>query len=153
VFARVAASAILGRMPYRGRTHARRASVVVCGTLAVAVAAGCGGSDTPGYCSARSNLQDSAKGLVSAASSGGVSGLQSQLTKIQDDAKTLVSDAKKDFPTETSAMESSINGLQSAVKALPSDPSAAQLTAIIAEASSVVTSVKSFYDATSSECD
>jgi hypothetical protein len=152
VFAGAAASMMLDRMPSRTRNHTRRASILVCGTLAVAVAAGCGGSDKPGYCQDRSDLQDSVKGLVSAASSGGVSGLQKQLTQIQSDATSLVSDAKKDFPTETSAMQSSIDGFESAVKALPSDPTPSQLTAIVAEASSVVTSVKSFYDATKSEC-
>ena len=119
----------------------------------VAFAAGCGGSDKPGYCADRTTLENDVKGLVDATKSGGKSGLESQVTKIQSDATTLVSAAKDDFPTETSAITSSIDTFESAIQALPSDPSAAQIAAIAAGAASVVTSVKDFYDATKSECD
>jgi hypothetical protein len=128
----------------------RLLAVVVAATL-VAVA-GCG-SSKPSYCSDRTNLSNSVKGLPGALSSGGVSGLQSQLTKVQSDASTLASSAKGDFPSQTAAITSSIDALSSAVKGLPSSPSATQLASVASGAANVVNSVKAFTDASRSKCD
>jgi len=123
------------------------------GILAVATAAmlaGCGGK--PAYCSDLTTLQASVKDLPSAASSGGVSGLQAQLTKIKGEAQTLQSSAKSDFPSQSSAVESSISQLEASFKALPSKPTAAQAAALGLNASAVVNSVNAFTSATSSKC-
>lgn len=114
-------------------------------------AAGCG-SSKPGYCSARTDLENSVKGLTSLNLSSGVSGLEAQVRKIENSATKLVSQAKSDFPNQTQAIESSVNSLSSAVKGLPSNPSAGQIASIAADASKVVSSVKSFTGATSSKC-
>jgi len=114
--------------------------------------AGCGGSSKPAYCSDRSSLESSVKGLTSLDASSGISGLKAQLNTIQSDATKLVSSAKSDFPSQTSAIKSSVAALQSAVKALPSHPSATELGTVATAAASVVSSVKSFTDATSSQC-
>jgi hypothetical protein len=123
--------------------------LVAAGLVGVA---GCGGSSKPAYCSDRSNLESSIKGLTSLSASSGISGLKTQLTTIQSDANKLVSSAKSDFPSQTSAIKSSVAALESAVKALPSNPSATQLGPVAAAAASVVNSVKSFMDVTSSKC-
>jgi hypothetical protein len=137
------------------RDGARRARVRLPVTMVAAVAivalAGCG-SSKPAYCSDRTNLENSIKGLTSLNVSSGISGLTSQLTKIKSDATTLVSSAKSDFPTQTNAVESSVNSLESAVKALPSSPSATQIAAVAADAANVVSSVNSFVDASKSKC-
>ena len=127
--------------------------VAVCVLPAVAViaVAGCG-SSKPAYCSDRTNLENSIKGLSSLTSSSGISGLRSQISTIQSDATSLVSSAKSDFPTQTSAVKTSVDTLQTAVKALPSSPSASQFAAIALDASNVVSSVKSFSDASKSKC-
>jgi len=125
---------------------------VVCIPLAALVAlAGCG-SSKPAYCSARTNLESSVKGLTSLNTSSGISGLKAELEKVQTDASTLVSEAKTDFPSQTSAISSSMDSLTSAVKALSEAPSASQIATVASSASSVVSSVKSFMDATSSKC-
>jgi hypothetical protein len=113
---------------------------------------GCGGSSKPAYCSDRSNLESSIKGLTSLNASSGISGLKTQLKTIQSDATKVVSSAKSDFPSQTSAIKSSVAALESAVKALPSHPSATQLGPVATAAATVVSSVKSFTDATSSNC-
>lgn len=118
---------------------------------ALVAVAGCG-SSKPAYCSDRTNLENSIKNLPSATSKSGVSGLKTQITTIQSDATTLVNSAKSDFPTQTSAVKSSVDSLQSALKALPSSPSAAQVAAIAANSATVVSSVKSFVDASKSKC-
>jgi hypothetical protein len=123
-------------------------------TIAVAlvVVAGCGGSGKPAYCTDRSNLQSSVQGLKSAASSRDVDGLKSSATKVQSDATSLVNAAKGDFPTETSAVKSSVDTLKGAVNALPASPSAQDLAPVVTGAASVVTSVQSFSDASKSKC-
>ncbi len=117
--------------------------------IAVIALGGCG-SSKPAYCTARSNLSNSVKGLTSP--EGGLSGLQAQLKKIQTDATSVVNSAKSDFPNETSAIKSSVDGLSTAVKSLPSNPSAGQIAAIAPAAANVVNSVKSFSSAASSKC-
>ncbi len=124
------------------------ACVAAVGLIALA---GCG-SSKPAYCSDRTNLENSVSGLTSLNASSGISGLESQLKKIQSDATTLVNSAKSDFPSQTSAVKSSIDALSTAVKALPSNPSAAQIASLATSAASVVSSVKSFTDASSSKC-
>ena len=109
--------------------------------------AGCGNSK-PAYCTDRTNLENSIKGLTSS----GVSGLKTQLKQIQSDATTLVNSAKGDFPSETSAITSSVTALKNSVTALPSSPTAAQVATATRDAASVVSSVKSFVDASNSKC-
>ena len=124
------------------------ACALVVGAIAVA---GCG-SSKPAYCSARTNLENSVKGLTSLNVASGVSGLESQLKKIESNATKLVSQAKGDFPSETQAIKSSVDSLTAAVKGLPSNPSAGQIAAVATDASKLVSSVKSFTDASSSKC-
>jgi hypothetical protein len=135
-----------------GRARARhggRARVLLASAAAitaVALAAGC--SSKPAYCTDRTNLENSVKGLTSA----GISGLKAQLTQIESDATALVNSAKSDFPNETSAISSSVGALKNSVTALPSSPSAAQVATVTKDAANVVSSVKNFTDATSSQC-
>src|SRR4249919_1458343 len=138
--------------PGHKRSRARQDSAWVRVPLVLAAAtavslAGCG-SSKPAYCTDRTNLQNSVKGLTSS----GVSGLKSQLKQIQSDATTLVDSAKSDFPSETSAITSSVNALKSSVTALPSSPSTAQIATATRDAAGVVSSVKSFVDASNSKC-
>jgi hypothetical protein len=139
--------------PGHKRSRARQGSAWVRVPLVLAAAAtavtlaGCS-SSKPGYCTDRTNLENSVKGLTSS----GVSGLKSQLKQIQSDATTLVDSAKSDFPSETSAITSSVNALKSSVTALPSSPSTAQIATATRDAASVVSSVKNFVDASNSKC-
>jgi hypothetical protein len=93
-------------------------------------------------------MENSVKGLTST----GISELKSQLTKIESDANALVESAKSDFPNETSAISSSVSALKNSVTALPANPSAGQIATVTKDAASVASSVKSFTDATSSQC-
>ncbi len=134
-----------------GRTSIRRPLAMITAVALLALA-GCGGSSKPSYCSDRSSLESSIKGLPSAATSGDVSSLKSQVASIKSDASSLVNAAKSDFPSQTNAIKSSVGSLDSAVNALPPSPSPAQIAAIATDAASVVNSVKSFSSATSSKC-
>jgi hypothetical protein len=137
-----------GHTRSRGRQGGWVRVPLVLAAAATAVGlAGCG-SSKPAYCTDRTNLQNSVKGLTSS----GVSGIKTQLKQIQSDATTLASSAKSDFPSETSAITSSVNTLKSSVTALPSSPSATQIATVTRDAASVVSSVKSFVDASNSKC-
>jgi len=123
--------------------------------LAVAATAltACGGSSKPGYCSDKSNLESTVKGLTSVDIRGnGLDALTTQLQKVETDAKTLVASAKTDFPSETSAISSSVDTLVGAIKQLPSSPSAADLVALGGDVTSVTSAVKGFTQAVGSKC-
>jgi len=124
-----------------------RVPLVLAAAATAVTLAGCS-SSKPAYCTDRTNLTNSVKGLTSS----GVSGLKSQLKQIQTDATTLVNSAKGDFPSETSAITSSVSALKNSVTALPSSPSTAQIATAAKDAASVVSSVKSFVDASNSKC-
>ena len=152
MFTRILNGLVPPRSAHRGRI-AVLVPVALFAIAALITAAGCGGSSSkPAYCSDRSSLQSDIQGLSVPTSSSDISGLKSQLTKIQSDATALVSSAKSDFPSETSAIKSSVDTLSSAVNALPSNPSTSEIAAVAVDAGAVTSSVKSFMDATSSKC-
>jgi hypothetical protein len=140
-----------------GRSRARQVDVwarVLLALVAVAgvVALASCSSSKPAYCTDRTSLENSVKGLTSLNASSGVSGLKTQVTTIQSDATAVVSSAKGDFPSQTSAITSSVDALKSSVTALASSPSAAQIATVTKDAASVVSSVKNFTDASNSKC-
>ena len=126
-------------------------------TLAAAalVAAGCGSSDKPDYCSNVSDLQQSVDDLKNIQlQSGALSTVQTNLQKVQSDANAVVNSAKQDFPSQTSALESSVSNLSTAIKQLPSpSPGARELASLVPEINSVVTAAKNLSSATKSACD
>ncbi len=105
------------------QTPAIRLVVLALAACLLLAAAGCG-SSKPGYCADRTRLESSIKSLTSLNPSNGLSGVEAQLKTIQSDANALVASAKSDFPTEASAIRTSIDTLASSVRALPSNPSA-----------------------------
>ena len=137
-------------LPLPNAPRTRVAAFLVAAAV-VALLPGCS-SSKPGYCTDRTNLQNSVKALTELNVSSGVSALKSHVTQIQQDATTLVNSAKNDFPSQTSAVTSSVNALKTSVTGLSSNPSAAQVAAITKDGKSVVTSVNSFMDASNSAC-
>lgn len=118
------------------------------------VAAGCGGGSKPEYCSNVSDLQQSVDDLKSVQlESGAISTLQTDVQKVQSNANAVVSSAKQDFPSETSALESSVSSLSTTIKQLPPAPTPQQLLPLAPQISSVVTAAQDFSSTTSSACD
>ena len=71
---------------------------------------GAGTSGTqPAYCADRATLNTAVDGLTVPTSSDQLADLQAQLTTIQSDTTALVDSAKSDFPSETSAISSSVS--------------------------------------------
>jgi|tagenome__1003787_1003787.scaffolds.fasta_scaffold19990560_2 hypothetical protein len=144
-------------MPRKWRVHVRGGGALPAGATTAAclalLLAGCG-SGKPDYCSNRSDLEASVKGLtdVQALKSGGVDELKSRLSTVQSDATKVVDSAKSDFPSQTSAISSSLANLKSALQALPSNPTPAQLAAVATSGKALVTSVNDFMQASGSKC-
>ncbi len=140
-----------------GRARAAWAGTTLALAAGTVALTGCSSSSStssgpPAYCAARTNLENSIKGLTSLNASSGVSGLKSQVTAIANNASKLVDQAKGDFPSQTSAITTSVNTLKSSVAGLSSSPSAAQIATITKDAGSVVSSVADFMTASSSKC-
>ncbi len=138
------------------RGMARLWRVLLC-TLVVAIAAislsACGGSSKPSYCSSVANLKKSIKDLTNVSVlQNGVSSLTSALTTIESDAKSAVSSAKSDFPTQSSAVTNSVNALATSVKQVSGTPTPSSIATIGQQAAAVVSSVEAFTSATSSKC-
>lgn len=130
-----------------------RAAIALLAACVLIALAGCGGNSKPAYCSDRSDLENSIKGLTSVDLSSGLSGLRSQLATIESDATTLVDSARSDFPDQTSAIRSSVDTLAAAVRTLQANPTAQQTAAVVGDASNVVSAVGDFKSASNSKCD
>ncbi len=128
-----------------------RRAVASLATVSAIAFVGCG---DPDYCSDRSNLEQSVKGLtdVQLTESGGVDRLKSQLDEVQSDAKQVASSANSDFPSETDQLESSVSTLEKSVQALPPSPSSEQLKALAPQVTAVAGASRRFVTATDSEC-
>ncbi len=126
------------------------AVAVAAGAL---VAAGCGSSSKPAYCSNVSDLQSSLNSLKNVQfNSNTISTVRADVQKVQTNANAVVSSAKQDFPNQTSALESSVSTLSTSIKALPSAPTREQLLPIAPQIASTVSAADSLKSATDSAC-
>ena len=128
------------RPTYRPGTRTRLlVGAAVLAPVLSGLAAGCS-SSTPAYCTAAASLKTSVSNLGNVdVAKNGLGSLQTALTSVTSDAKTFAADAKSAFAPQTTALQNSLSGLESAVKSAKSQPS---LTAASAVGSSV-TQVKS----------
>jgi hypothetical protein len=118
----------------------------------VAVLVGCGGSSKPSYCSDLSNLKSSVNDLKNVSITD-LSAVKSAIQKVESDGKAVVSSAKNDFPSETSALSTSLSALETTLGQLNSSTATAALKQLPAQVSATVTAVDNFSSATKSKCD
>jgi hypothetical protein len=118
----------------------------------VAVLVGCGGSSKPSYCSDLSNLKSSVNDLKNVSITD-LSSVKSAIQKVESDGKAVVSSAKDDFPSETSALSTSLSALETTLGQLNSSTATAALKQLPAQVSATVTAVDNFSSATKSKCD
>lgn len=124
-----------------------------------AALAGCGSSSNsasskPGYCSAVADLESSIKTLPSAdeVKKNGVSALKSAFTQVQQDAATVVDEAKTAFSTQTTALKDSVETLSTTVPQIASSPTPEAIAQLPAQISAVATSADNLQSAVSSKC-
>jgi hypothetical protein len=134
------------RIPFAFAAAVGLVAVAACGSSSAST------SSRPAYCSDRTSLQNSVKGLTSLNASAGISGLQSQAKKVQTSANRLANATKSDFPSQSNALNASITALENSVRALASDPSATNIGTVTKDAGNVVSSAGKLVSATSSKC-
>jgi outer membrane murein-binding lipoprotein Lpp len=120
--------------------------------LAALLVSGCGSSN-PSYCAKADDLELAVQDLKEVNLSKGVSSLTSAVSKVQSTASAAVAAAKKDFPTETGTIDSSVSALGTTVNQLPSSPSATQIATLTVQIASVVSAVNGFVSQTKKKCD
>ncbi len=120
---------------------------------AVTMALSACGSSQPGYCGDRESLSDSVDQLSDVdVRANGLAELRDQLQTIKANAQTVVTSARGDFPEETAAIRTSVDRLSTAVEAVSSSPTPAEVASIGTAGASTVQAVKAFVDATSDRC-
>lgn len=137
-----------------GRSNVTRLLAVLFAIGIVMAVAGCGSSSNskPQYCTDKTNLEKSVKALPSTITSGNVSAIQSQVTKIQGEANKFASSAKSEFSSQAAAVKKDVNTLETGVKGLPSSPSASDLMTLATDAASTVSAVSDLVNAVKSKC-
>ena len=147
--------------PRDSRANRRRPTSVVALIallIAGALLAGCGSSGSsskPAYCSAVSDLESSVKTLPSAdeVKKNGVSTLKSALTEVQQDTATVVTEAKSEFSSQTTALKTSVDTLSSTVKQIGSSPTPQAIAQLPAQLAAVTTSAGNLQSSVSSKCE
>ena len=119
--------------------------------LSALVAAGCGDSK-PSYCSKVDQLELAVQDLGEIDLSKGVTSVTSAASKVETSATDAVNAAKKDFPTETGRIDSSVSTLKTEVDQLPNSPSASQIATLALDIKSVVDAVDGFVSQTKKKC-
>ncbi len=120
----------------------------------VVAVTGCGSSSKPEYCSDVSKLEASVHELgVVELESGSLAVLEADLTTVQKNADAVVTSAKEDFPSETSALESSVSSLTDSIDKLPPSPTTQELLLLAPEISSAVKASEELEGATESACE
>src|SRR5436190_5602558 len=136
----------------RQSMNARASLAVTLCALALSALLASGCDSKPSYCSKVDQLELSVKDLDEIDLSKGVSSLTSAVSKVRTSANDAVAAAKKDFPTETGRIESSVSALATGIDQLPSSPSATQIATLTLEIKLVVDSVDSFVTQTKKKC-
>ncbi len=133
----------------RQRTLASAAAAMAV----TAALAGCGSSSKPAYCTNVENLKASIKALPNTnVVQNGVSALETAVNKVNTDAQAVVKSAKSEFSSETTALKSSAQTLNTTIKQAVASPSASTLALIPAQVSAVVADAKNLENAVSSKC-
>jgi hypothetical protein len=136
------------------RQTTRTLFIPVALAVAALLAAGCGSSSKPAYCSNVTDLENSINSLKNVQlGSNTISTLKADVQKVQTNANAVVSSAKQDFPSQTSALQSSVSTLSNSIEALPASPTPQQLLPLAPQVASAVSAADNLKSATSSACD
>ena len=131
-----------GRHSMKAPLRITMVALMALAAIAVVVT-GCGSSSKPEYCSNVSELEESVDELGNVQlESNSLATLEADLNKVQTNADAVVTSAKEDFPSETSALESSVSSLSDTINKLPPSPTTEQLLPLAPEISSTVKAAK-----------
>jgi hypothetical protein len=124
------------------------AAALVLATLA----AGCS-SSKPAYCTAASQLKTSIHDLGNITINvNDLSSVNTAVSKVQADAKTFVSEVKSAYPSQTTALKTSLSGLEAAVKSAMAQPSVTTVAAVVSSVTQVKTAADNAQTAVKGKC-
>jgi hypothetical protein len=124
------------------------AAALVLATLA----AGCG-SSKPAYCDDASQLKTSVNDLGNVTINvHDLSSVNTAVSKVQADAKKLVTDVKSAYPSQTTALKTSLSGLETAVKSAMAQPSVTTVAAVVSSVTQVKTAADNVQTAVKGTC-
>ena len=127
-------------------------ALIALGAMAV-VATGCGDSK-PEFCSNVNELEESVDELGNVQlESGALATVEADLDKVRENVDAVARSAKEDFPSETSALESSLSSLANAIDELPPSPTTEQLLSLAPKIKGSVNAAEEFLNATESACE
>ena len=119
------------------------------------LAAGCSSSSSskPAYCTAASQLKTSVQDLGNVnINVHDLSSVNTAVSKVQTDATTFASEAKSAYPSQTTALKTSLSGLQTAVKSAMSQPSLTTVAAVVSSVTQVKTAASNLQTAVKGKC-
>jgi hypothetical protein len=116
------------------------------------LAAGCS-SSKPAYCTAASDLKTSVQDLGNITINvHDLSSVNTAVSKVQADAKTFASEAKSAYPSQITALSTSLSGLQAAVTSAIGQPSLTTVAAVVSSITQVKTAAGNLQNAASGKC-
>jgi hypothetical protein len=138
------------------RPGLRSGGLVLAAALALAgLAAGCSSSSStkPAYCTAASQLKTSVNDLGNVTINvQDLSSVNTAVSKVQANAKTFATEAKSAYPTQTTALKTSLSSLQAAVKSAVAQPSLTTVAAIVSPVTQVKTAASNLQTAVKGKC-
>jgi hypothetical protein len=138
------------------RPGLRNGGLVLAAVLALAgLAAGCSSSSStkPAYCTAASQLKTSVHNLGNVTINvHDLSSVHTAVSKVQTSAATLATDVKSAYPSQTTALKTSLSSLQTAVQSAMSQPSVTTVAAVVASVTQVKTAASSLQTAVKGKC-
>jgi hypothetical protein len=107
----------------------------------------------PAYCTAASDLKTSVQDLGNITINvHDLSSVNTAVSKVQADAKTFASEAKSAYPSQITALSTSLSGLQAAVKSAIGQPSLTTVAAVVSSITQVKTAAGNLQNAASGKC-
>jgi hypothetical protein len=120
--------------------------------VASGLATGCG-SSKPAYCTAGDQLKTSVQNLGNVdVAKNGLNSLQTALSSVTSDAKTFAGEAKSTFAPQTTALNTALSGLKTAITSAKSQPSLTAASAVASAVTQVKNSATALQSAVSGKC-
>jgi hypothetical protein len=116
------------------------------------LAAGCS-SSKPAYCTDADQLKTSVQDLGNVnINVHDLSSVNTAVSKVQADATTFASDAKSAYPSQTTALKTSLSSLETAVKSAMAQPSLTTVAAVASSVTQVKTAADNLQTAANGKC-
>jgi hypothetical protein len=118
----------------------------------VTLAAGCS-SSKPAYCADASQLKTSVNDLGNITINvNDLSSVNTAVSKVQADARKLATDVKSAYPSQTTALKTSLSSLETAVKSAMAQPSVTTVAAVVPLVTQVKTAADNMQTAVKGKC-